>query len=131
MKRGTAIASCIGAAALVALIAFVAGSFQRSSGALPLGETVTLVFSKGAWVGCLSHPVSDVEIVSVESGGLVFTESTSNVSLVTRNLTGLASCKSHGIVELSSTPQRFFAPFTAVRLVRQGGRIVWENRDAD
>jgi hypothetical protein len=129
MRRRLVVAA-LASLGVVALAVAVATRMQMAAPQLRPGEAVTVVFSKGAWVGCLSHPTSEAQVVSLAQEGLVVREVTLNITLVTRQPTGIAQCREVGIVQVGDEPLQFYVPYSVVRQLVRGQDVVWENTGA-
>ncbi|MDC6170637.1 hypothetical protein [Paucibacter sp. XJ19-41] len=104
-------------------------AYLRPSGSVPLGEPVTFVFTKGAWVECLANPESQVVVVSVEADGFVILERTPNIKSVMQDPNGTAQCNRIGI-RAATAPENFYVPFSTLHKVVNGRRVFWENAGA-
>lgn len=116
-----AIAGAIGLAALAGLSTV---AYFRPLGSVPLGDPVTLVFTKDAWVECVANSESQVVIVSVEANAFVVFELTPNLKLVMQNSAGTARCDSIGI-KVAAAPEYFYVPFSTLHKVVKDRRVLW------
>ncbi len=105
-----------GAAVLFAAFAYWSNSREQL---IAPGDSVTIQFSKDAFVRCLANPDTTGVVLTVQDSGLTIEETTANLSAVHQTAQGAQQCREVGFRQEPKGKRRYFIPKTAVvRVIR-------------
>ena len=90
-------------------------------------DRVTLNFSKGTFINCLSNPTEDVKINSVGLAGIYVTALSSNLDMAFSMREWAAGCDTVGIIHNVDVPKNFYIPFSAIGSIQLKGQRLWSN----
>ncbi len=94
---------------------------------LLLDQRVTLHFSKGVFINCLSEPVEDVQVRAVGWSGIQAEAVTSKLEESLASPEWAAGCAAVGITSGVQGPGSYFIPFSAIASMHSEGRRFWRN----
>jgi hypothetical protein len=89
------------------------------------GEAITMDFSKGAWIECLSETSLQGTLDSVNLRGAVVTDTSGTFSQA--NASSLHNCARLGIALVNKTSKQYVVPFRFIGTIRRNSDQIWSN----
>lgn len=92
-----------------------------------VGEEVTVNFSKGTFINCLSNPSEVVEIVSVGAFGVEVRSVSLRLNEAFASPDWRPGCTSLGIRPNQAVRNGYFIPFSVIESLQRGSARLWSN----